>query len=207
MKGRPEPPLSFQTEPWGSGHVVREAHGGGAGAVVGLDVDEGHHAVIHLLLRALQGRADVLGVLDIFAVGAEGLGHLVVAGIAEVAAGLVALRVGGPAAIEADDAEQRQFVPDRGVELHRVLAERAVAMQADDLVVRLCRLGADRKGSPTPIVPNGPELRRWPGVKVGIDWRPKLRISWPSTHKIASRCWKFLISSQSRSGCMSPSVG
>ena len=22
------------------------------------------------------------------------------------------------------------------------------------------------------ILPNGPELSRWPGVKVGIDWRP-----------------------------------
>ena len=32
-------------------------------------------------------------------------------------------------------------------------------------------------GMPTPIVPNGPELRRWPGSKVGIDWRPKFRVS------------------------------
>ena len=27
-------------------------------------------------------------------------------------------------------------------------------------------------GRPTPIVPNGPEFSRWPGSKVGIDWRP-----------------------------------
>ena len=37
------------------------------------------------------------------------------------------------------------------------------------------------------MVPNGPELRRWPGAKVGIDWRPKFRISWPSTTRMASR--------------------
>src|SRR6266540_5421615 len=55
-------------------------------------------------------------------------------------------------------------------------------------------------GSPTPMVPNGPELRRWPGTKVGIDCRPKFRISCPSTTRMASRCIKFLISSHSRSG-------
>jgi hypothetical protein len=36
--------------------------------------------------------------------------------------------------------------------------------------------------------------------KVGIDWRPKFRISCPSTSRMASRCMKFLISSHSRSG-------
>ena len=36
-----------------------------------------------------------------------------VARVAEIAVGLVALRVGGPAAVEADHAQQRQFVPDR----------------------------------------------------------------------------------------------
>src|SRR5712692_10277852 len=110
----------------GSGFVVREAHGGGAGAVVGLDVDQRHHALVDLFLRAFEGRADVLRLFDIFAVGAEALGHDVVARVAEVAARLVALRVRGPAAVEADDAEERQFVPDRGVELHRVLPEGTV---------------------------------------------------------------------------------
>src|SRR5436189_4815145 len=89
-----------------SGHVVREAHGGGAGAVVGLDIDQRHHALVHLLLRAFQGRADVLGVLDIFAMSTEALRHDVVPRIAKIAAWLVALRVGGPAAVEADHAKQ-----------------------------------------------------------------------------------------------------
>src|SRR6184192_2975430 len=65
-----------------SGFVIREAHGLGAGAVVGLDVDQRDHAFINLLLRPLERRADVLRLLDIFAVGAEALGHDVVAGIA-----------------------------------------------------------------------------------------------------------------------------
>jgi len=73
------------------------------------------------------------------------MGHDVVAGVAEIAAGLVAFGVGGPAAVEADDSQQRQFVAHRGVELHRVLPERAVAVQADDLGLGLGRLGADRK--------------------------------------------------------------
>src|SRR5271165_2995436 len=183
-----------------SGFAAREAHGCGAGAVVGLDVDETDHSLLDLTPGSLQGRANVLGLFDIFGVAAQGLGHLVIAGVAEVAAGLVAFGVGGPAAVEADHAQERQFVPDRGVELHRVLPEGAVAVQADDLRVGLGGLGADRERQPTPIVPKGPELSRWPGTKVGIDWRPKFKISCPSTERIASRCMKFLSSSHSRSG-------
>src|SRR5580704_18024876 len=43
-----------------------------------------------------QCRAHVFGLLDIFAVAAEPLRHDVVARVAEIAAGLVALGVGGP---------------------------------------------------------------------------------------------------------------
>src|SRR5438874_8219380 len=88
-----------------SGRVVGELDGAGAGAVVGFDVDEGDAAVVDLFLGAFEGRADVFRVLDVFAVAAEALGHLVVAGVAEVATGLVALGVGGPAAVQADDDE------------------------------------------------------------------------------------------------------
>src|SRR5215470_17230948 len=132
---------------WGSrlGFAAGEADGRGTGMVVGLDVDKADHALLDLLPGALQGRAAVLGFFDIFGVAAQGLGHLVIARVAEVAARLVALGIGGPAAVEADDAEERQFVPYRGVELHRVLAERAVTVQADDLRRRLGGLGADRK--------------------------------------------------------------
>ena len=41
--------------------------------------------------------------------------------------------VGGSAAVEADHARKRQFVPYRGVELDRVLPEGTVAVQAVDL--------------------------------------------------------------------------
>ena len=61
-----------------------------------MTVDERDHAVVDLLLRALQGRTDVFGLLDVFAVAAESLGHDVVARVAEIAAGLVAFGVGGP---------------------------------------------------------------------------------------------------------------
>src|ERR1700757_1460765 len=104
--GRASGAARFRREGAGSGLAAGKAHGGGAGAVVGLDVDEADHALLDLLPGTLQRRADGLGLLDIFGVAAQGLGHLVVAGVAEVAAGLVALRVGSPATVEADDAQE-----------------------------------------------------------------------------------------------------
>ena len=70
--------------------------------------------------------------------------------VAEIAAWLVSFGIGSPAAVEADHAQERQFVPDRGVEFHRVLPEGAVAVQADDLGAGLGGLGADRKRQPHP---------------------------------------------------------
>src|SRR4051794_33427756 len=131
-----------------SGFAAREAHGRGPGAIVCLYVDQRAHSLVYLLLCPLQGRPDVLRFLDIFAVGAEALRHDVVTRVAEIAAGLVALRIGGPAAIEADHDEQRQLVPDRGIELHRVLPERAIAVQANDRRVRLRDLGTDCERHP-----------------------------------------------------------
>src|SRR6516225_5624427 len=93
-----------------SGLAARKAHRRGAGAVIGLDVDEADHALLDLAPGAVQGWADLLGLFDIFGVAAQGLGHLVVAGVAEITAGLVVFGVGGPAAVQADDAEERQFV-------------------------------------------------------------------------------------------------
>src|SRR5271166_4589106 len=130
------------------GLAAGKAHRRRTGAVVGLDVDETDHALLDLAPGTLQGRADVLGLLDVFAA-------------------------------------RRQMTCALG----------------------LAALAPTANGSPTPIVPKGPELSRWPGTKVGIDWRPKFKISCPSTERIASRCIKFLISSHSLSGWMSPSVG
>src|SRR5262249_14782619 len=96
-RGRPEPSSSASGRL--SGLAAGKPDGRGAGAVVGIDVDKADHALLDLVPGALQRRADVLRVLDIFGVAAQGLGHLVVARVAEVAAGLVALGVGGPAAV------------------------------------------------------------------------------------------------------------
>ena len=82
-----------------SGFAAGKAHGRGAGAVVGLDVDEADHALLDLASGTLPGRSDVLGLFDILGVTAERLGHLVVARVAEIAAGLIALRVRGPTAV------------------------------------------------------------------------------------------------------------
>jgi hypothetical protein len=83
--------VHFVTREQRSGLSAGKAHGRGAGAVVGLDVDEADHAFLDLAPGALQGRADVLGLFDKFGVSARGLGHLVVACVAEIAAELVAL--------------------------------------------------------------------------------------------------------------------
>ena len=66
----------------GSGFAAGEAHGRGAGAVVGLDVDKADHAVLDLLPGAL--RANVLGRFDIFGVATQRLGRLVVARVAQI---------------------------------------------------------------------------------------------------------------------------
>ena len=51
----------------------------------------------------------------------------------------------------------------RGVELHRILPEGGVAVQAADL-----RIGR-RERHPTPTVPNGPAFKPLAGNRVGID--------------------------------------
>ena len=84
-----------------------ECRRGGARAVIGLDVDERDRAAIDLPLGAVQSRTDFVGTFDIFAVAAERFGHPVETRIAKIAAGLVALRVGGPAAVQANHHQDR----------------------------------------------------------------------------------------------------
>ena len=59
-----------------SGFAARKTHRRGAGAVVGLDVDEADHALLNLAPGALQDRADLLGLFDIFGVAAQRLAIL-----------------------------------------------------------------------------------------------------------------------------------
>src|SRR5690606_38139959 len=73
----------------------------------------------------------------------EGLGELVEARITEVTAGLLLVGIARPAAILADDREDRQLIADGRVELHGVHAERAVTVQHDHLLVGQRDLGAD----------------------------------------------------------------
>ena len=89
---------------------------------------------------------------DELAVRAEIHGQPIVAGIAEVAPGLRQRsrprRIGGPAAVVADDGDDRDVVADGGVDVHRVDAERAVAVQHQHLGVGLRELGTDAVGQP-----------------------------------------------------------
>jgi hypothetical protein len=113
-----------------------KSHGSGPGAVVGLYVDKRDRTAVNLPLGTVQSRANFIGAFDIFAVAAERFGHLVEARVAKSAAGLVALWVGGPAAVEADRHQDRNVVAHRGVELECVEAKRAVAVDDDALAKR-----------------------------------------------------------------------
>src|SRR5208337_1431436 len=101
------------------------------------------HAVVHLGLRTLQRRADLFRLRDILAVAAERLAHPVEPHIAQVAARLLAIRIAGPAAVQADHDQDRDLVAHRGVDLHGVHAHRAVAVHHDHLLVGAGNLGAD----------------------------------------------------------------
>src|SRR5262249_50212900 len=100
----------------------------------------------------------------------------------------VGVRVGGPTAVEADDAEKRQIVPDRGVELHRVLAKRAVAVQADDLRIGLGGLSANCKGQPHPHRAKGSRVEAVPARGQRSDrLAAQVKLSCPLMTRIVSR--------------------
>src|SRR3984893_9573523 len=87
--------------------------------------------------RELERGADVVRLLHVLAVRAELLGHPVVARVAEVAPGLRQgpgpRGVRGPAAVVADHHHHRDLVAHRGVDLHRIDAVGAVAVQHQHL--------------------------------------------------------------------------
>src|SRR2546426_1979771 len=101
-----------------SGGIGREPHRLRARLVVGDDVDDGRLARRE---RALERRSDVVWLLDELAMRAELHGHPVVAGVAEVAAGLGQRprprRLPRPPAVVADDAHDRALVTDRRVDV------------------------------------------------------------------------------------------
>src|SRR2546426_6606544 len=101
-----------------SGGIRREPHRLRARLVVGDDVDDGR---LTRRERALERRSDVVWLLDELAMRAELHGHPVVAGVAEVAAGLGQRprprRLRRPPAVVADDAHDRALVTDRRVDV------------------------------------------------------------------------------------------
>src|SRR6266850_658533 len=97
--------------------VGRESDRLGPRPVVGLDVDYGRLA---RRPRPLERRTDLGRLLDVLTVRAEILGHLVVASVAEVAPRLVLIRIGRPAAVEADHHQDGDVVTDGRVDLHPV---------------------------------------------------------------------------------------
>jgi len=90
----------------------------------------------------------------------------------------------------------------RGIELHRVLAEGAVAMEAGDLYRGLGDLGADSKGQPDPHRAEGSGIQPMVGDK-GRD-RLATEIEAPSTDRIASRCRALACEGRNQVGKESP---
>src|SRR5690349_6566808 len=74
--------------------------GGSAGAPVGQDVHEGGAIGIE---GALQRRSNLGGIFDVFAMTVKRFSHLVEARVAKFASGFLAVRIGRPAAVQADD--------------------------------------------------------------------------------------------------------
>ena len=124
------------------------------------------------LANARSRAARAARALHELAVGAQGLGHQVVAGREEVrgdqavrAVGLaLAVALGGPAGVVADDHHGRQVVSNGGVELHRVEAERAVADEG-----RPSGRPAELTSRRTPAGCPAPARRacRWSGARTG----------------------------------------
>src|SRR5262245_10249265 len=75
--------------------VLGKGQGASSGTMISLDIHERHSPLIDLPLRAFQGRSNGLRLLDVFAIAAECFGHAIKTSVPEVAAGLVAGRVGG----------------------------------------------------------------------------------------------------------------
>ena len=109
------------------------------------------------------------GGLDRGAVGVEGAGHLLIAAGAEVAAdravgtvgAVLDLHLGVPASVVADHGDERQAVPEGGVDLQRVEAEGTVAQGRGDARLRepACAR-ASANGRADPIAPAGPLMMR-----------------------------------------------
>src|SRR5712691_7083415 len=129
------------------GRVRREPHSGRPRLVVG------HHVAHGRLpggIRALQGRPDLVWLLDQLTVRAQLHGHTVIARAAEIPAGLGQGQrprgVGRPSPVVRDDDDDGDTMPHRRVDLHRVDAERPVAVEHEHLRVRLGDLGAHAEG-------------------------------------------------------------
>src|SRR5438552_4110502 len=121
--------------------IASEAHvGRGLRVRVGAYVDQRGLAAFH---GALERWANLVGLLDEFAVAAERLYHLVVTLVAEVAADVAAGLARGEASVVRDDDNDIQLVPNRGVHFHPVPAKSAVTAEHHDRLVRRGSLGAE----------------------------------------------------------------
>src|ERR1700677_3838783 len=103
--------------------------------------------------RTAQGRPDLFGIADGFAVDVQHVGELLEVDVAQVVAdvaafGSVLLNLSVTDLIHirvvADDGDVRQFEPDRGLHVEAGHRERAVAEQRHDFLIRVGEVGRHR---------------------------------------------------------------
>src|SRR5262249_35455027 len=115
-----------------------------AGPRIGDHVDHGRHAGLHSSVGALQGRANLVGFLNVLTVTPKHLGEFIVAGKTKVATGPATHR--RPPAVIAPHHPDGNFVPYSSVHLHAVHAEGAIATEHDHLLIRFGHLRSEAIG-------------------------------------------------------------
>src|SRR6516165_7837045 len=129
-------PLSFDS-------VSSKSHvGGRLGIGISDNVDQRGLAALD---GALNRGPDRIGLGDEFAVAAERLDHLVVTLEAKVAPDIAASLARGEASVVRDNHHDRQLMANRGVHLHSVPSECAVAAQHQHWEVGARNFGTNSK--------------------------------------------------------------
>src|SRR5262245_40575317 len=128
-----------------SGGVVREAHGRGPGPEIRFDIDD---SGLTGSKGTFQCRTNVGRGLDILAMATKGIHELFIPLVAQLTSDLPPIRISSPATVHTDHRYNGKIVPYRGIHLHGVHAERAIAVQDEHRLIGFCGFGTNPKGHP-----------------------------------------------------------
>src|SRR5262249_46341884 len=126
-----------------SGGVVRKPHGRGPGSEIRFDIDD---SGLTGSKGTFQCRTNVGRGLDILAIATKGIHELFISLVAQLTSDLPSIWISGPAAVQTDHRDDGQMVPYRGIHLHGVHAERAIAVQDEHWLIWLGSLSTNPEG-------------------------------------------------------------